>query len=178
MRLPIAAAPFAEGGFPTPSGKCELRSEWLAGQGVDALPAWVPPHESPPSAPELARDYPLAFISPPSRNFLNSSFANLPRFRGEAGEPRLEMHPADASPRGIADGDGVRIFNARGAFLARARVGDYVRCGVVSAPSIWWQKLSGDGQNANAVTSEALTDMGGGATFYDCLVEVARVQPD
>ena len=68
----------------------------------------------------------------------------------------------------------MRIFNDRGSFTAAARVGTRAREGVVVAPSIWWQKLSPDGRNANAVTSQALTDLGRAATFYDCLVEVAR----
>jgi len=53
-------------------------------------------------------------------------------------------------------------------------VTDRARPGVAVAPSIWWQKLAPDGRNANAVTSQALTDMGRAATFYDCLVEVER----
>ena len=94
------------------------------------------------------------------------------------GRPWLDMHPQDAAARGLANGQRVRIFNARGAFHATLRVNAEtpgVREGVVSAPSIWWQKLSGDGCNANAVTSQAPADMGGGATFYDCLVEVEAV---
>jgi anaerobic selenocysteine-containing dehydrogenase len=176
LDVPTPFAPFAEGGFPTPSGKCEFYSDALARQGFDPLPHYVPPREGPRSNPALAAKFPLAFVSPPSRNFLNSSFANLPRFRDAEGKPWLDMHPDDASARGLADGQRVRIFNDRGAFHAWLRVNSEtpgVREGVVSAPSIWWQKLSGDGCNANAVTSQALTDMGAGATFYDCLVEVA-----
>ena len=112
-------------------------------------------------------------ISPPARNFLNSSFANLPRWRDKEGAPTLEIHPDDAAARGIAEGTRLRIFNDRGAFHALAVITDRVRVGVVAAPSIWWQKFSGDGENANAVTSSALTDLGGGPVFYDCLVEVA-----
>ena len=92
----------------------------------------------------------------------------------EEGTPRLDIHPNDASLRGIADGERVRIFNDRGSFTATARVGERARQGVVVAPSVWWQKLSPDGRNANAVTSQALTDLGRAATFYDCLVEIAR----
>ena len=124
--------------------------------------------------PALAARYPLAFISPPARNFLNSSFANLPAFVAEEKTPRLEIHPDDAAPRGIATGDRVRIFNDRGAFRATARVTDRARPGVVVAPSIWWRKLAPGGENANAVTRQALTDLGRAATFYDCLVEVER----
>ncbi|MDQ7988559.1 MAG: molybdopterin oxidoreductase family protein [Candidatus Dactylopiibacterium sp.] len=176
LALPTPYAPFAEGNFPTPSGKCEFHSATLAQQGHDPLPHYVPPREGPRSNPALAARYPLAFVSPPSRHFLNSTFANLPRFLRAEGRPWLDMHPADAAARGLGDGTRVRIFNDRGAFHAWLRVDagtPGVREGVVSAPSIWWQKLSGDGCNANAVTSQALTDLGGGATFYDCLVEVA-----
>ena len=135
----------------------------------------MPPRESVASNPELAKRYPLAFISPPARNFLNSSFANLPAFVAEEKTPRLEIHPEDAQPRAIATGDRVRIFNDRGSFSATARVSERARTGVVVAPSIWWKKLSPDGANANAVTSQALTDLGRAATFYDCLVEVERL---
>ncbi|MBT0962366.1 molybdopterin-containing oxidoreductase family protein [Denitromonas iodatirespirans] len=175
LNLPRPFAPFAKGGFPTPSGRCEFFSQTLADQGLDPLPGWVPPHESPVSNPALAARYPLAMISPPARNFLNSSFANLPRWRDKEGAPTLEIHPDDAAARGIAEGARLRIFNDRGAFHALAVVTDRVRAGVVAAPSIWWQKFSGDGENANAVTSSALTDLGGGPVFYDCLVEVAPI---
>jgi anaerobic selenocysteine-containing dehydrogenase len=174
LNVPERYAPFAHGGFPTASGKCEFTSAALAARGLDPLPDYIAPRESPASNPALARRYPLAFISPPARNFLNSSFANLPAFVEAEGTPRLDLNPEDAAPRGIADGDRVRIFNDRGSFTATARVGQKARPGVAVAPSIWWQKLSPDGRNANAVTSQALTDLGRAATFYDCLVEVAR----
>jgi anaerobic selenocysteine-containing dehydrogenase len=172
LNLPRPFAPFAQGGFRTPSNKCEFHSAGLQRQGYDPLPRYVPPYESPRSNPALAARYPLAIISPPARNFLNSSFANLPRFLKAEGRPRLLIHPQDALPRGIETGRKLRIANDRGAFHAWAEVTEKVRSGVVAAPSVWWRKLSGDGENANAVTSQALTDMGGGPTFYDCLVEV------
>ena len=175
LNVPGAFAPFAEGNFPTPSGKCEFYSETLAGQGVDPLPTYTPPRESVGSNPALARRYPLAMISPPARNALNSSFANLPVFAENESTPHLEIHPDDAATRGIASGDPVRVFNDRGALVLTARVTDRARCGVVVALSIWWRKLSPDGTNANMVTGQALTDLGRAATFYDCLVEVARI---
>jgi anaerobic selenocysteine-containing dehydrogenase len=168
-------APFANGGFPTASGKCEFTSAWLKEQGLDPLPFFNPPAESVLSNPVLARKFPLAFLSPPARNFLNSTFANLKRFRDYEGEPRLEMHRDDAAARGIADGDAVRVFNERGSYSLRARVNDKPRRGVVVAPSVWWRKFSPDGRNANSVTSQRTADLGGGATFYDCLVEVEKV---
>ncbi|TMG85880.1 MAG: molybdopterin oxidoreductase family protein, partial [Betaproteobacteria bacterium] len=175
LNVPGAFAPFAEGNFPTPSGKCEFYSETLAGQGVDPLPTYTPPRESVGSNPVLALRYPLAMISPPARNALNSSFANLPVFAENESTPNLEIHPDDAATRGIASGDPVRVLNDRGALVLTARVTDRARCGVVVALSIWWRKLSPDGTNANMVTGQALTDLGRAATFYDCLVEVARI---
>ncbi|MGH9752434.1 MAG: molybdopterin-containing oxidoreductase family protein [Blastocatellia bacterium] len=172
VSVPETFAPFAEGGFPTPSGKCEFFSETLAKQGVDPLPTYIPPRESVRTAPELAKRYPLAIISPPAHNFLNSSFANLPTFVKAEKEPHLEIHPSDAAARNIKDGDRVRVFNDRGEFKLKARVSEKARPGVVVALSVWWKKLTSDGCNANDVTSQGLTDLGAGATFYDVLVDV------
>ncbi|WP_244815134.1 molybdopterin-dependent oxidoreductase [Caballeronia sp. Lep1P3] len=172
LELKVPDAPLAEGGFRTPSGKCEFYSERLKREGLDPLPDFLPPYESVEGAPELAARYPLAMISPPARNFLNSTFVNIQSLRATEREPHLDIHPADAQARGIENGALVRIFNDRGSMQARARVTDRAREGVVVGLSIWWKKLSPDGCNANQVTSQALTDLGGSATFYDCLVEV------
>ncbi|OGA65809.1 MAG: hypothetical protein A3F77_08645 [Betaproteobacteria bacterium RIFCSPLOWO2_12_FULL_67_28] len=174
LALPENFAPFAQGGFHTPSGKCEFYSESLLGHGIDPLPFYNPPAELPSSNPRLARKYPLSFLSPPVRNFLNSSFANLPRFRDAEGEPSLELHSEDAASRGISDGDRVRLFNDRGSFTLRARVNGKPRRGVVVAPSVWWKKFARDRRNANDLTSQRTADLGGAATYYDCLVEVER----
>ncbi|TAM54684.1 MAG: molybdopterin oxidoreductase family protein [Paraburkholderia sp.] len=173
-KLNLPDAPFAEGGFRTPSGKCEFASTLLDREGMDPLPDYVPPHESVDGSPELAARYPLAMISPPARHFLNSTFVNIDSLRESEREPYLDIHPADAAIRRIGDGDMVRIRNDRGALQARARVSDRAREGLVVGLSIWWKKLAPDGCNANQVTSQALTDLGGSATFYDCLVEVER----
>jgi anaerobic selenocysteine-containing dehydrogenase len=174
LNLPERFAPFAQGGFATPSGKCEFYSETAKAMGMDPLPGYVPPRESARSNPALAGKYPLAMISPPNRHFLNSSFANMPFAIAEAREPSLDIHPKDAAARGIGNGDAVRVFNDRGSLKARARVGDQAREGVVVALSVWWKKLTADGCNANEVTSQAVTDIGRGATFYDCLVDVRK----
>jgi len=172
LSLPDPYAPFAQGGFPTPSGKCELYSETLEQQGLDPLPGYTPPRESPGSNPERARRYPLAFISPPAHHFLNSTFSAQPVFVRRESEPSLTIHPRDAAARGVHEGRMLRVFNDRGAFLAKARVSDAARPGVVVGLSVWWAKMCPGGRNANAVTSQETTDMGGGATFYDVLVEV------
>jgi len=173
LSVPDPHAPFAEGGFPTPSGKCELLAPSLTEMGLDPLAGYVPPRESVATAPELARRYPLAFISPPAHHFLNSTFSAQPAFVRREGEPSLTLHPRDAAARGIAEGQMVRAFNDRGSFLARAHVSDAARPGLVVGLSIWWAKMCPGGRNANAVTGQELTDMGEGATFYDVLVEVA-----
>jgi anaerobic selenocysteine-containing dehydrogenase len=173
LSVPEPHAPFANGGFRTPSGKCEIYAESLQRAGLDPLAGYVPPRENRHSSPERAKLYPLAFISPPAHHFLNSTFSAQPVFLRREGEPSLTLHPDDAAARGIRDGEMVKVFNDRGAFLAKAHVSDAARPGVVVGLSIWWAKLAPGGRNANAVTSQELTDMGRGATFYDCLVEVA-----
>jgi anaerobic selenocysteine-containing dehydrogenase len=173
LNIPERYTPFAAGDFPTESGKCELFSRRMAAEGFDPLPAYTPPAESCEGDADLASRYPLQLISPPSPHFLNSTFVNVDSLRRAAQHPELEIHPADASERDIQLGDTVRVFNDRGSFDAVAVVGETVRPGVVVAPGVWWNKLSGDGANANATTSTRLTDMGGGATFFDNLVEVA-----
>jgi len=174
QKLNMPDAPFADGGFPTPSGKCEFYSARMLADGLDPLPTYIAPYESRASNPLLAAKYPLAMISPPARNFLNSTFINVQSLRSTEGEPHLDLHPDDAAPRGIASGDAVRIFNDRGSFIAKARITDRTRIGLVVGLSIWWKKLTADGRNANEVTSQRLTDMGGGPTFYDLLVQVER----
>jgi anaerobic selenocysteine-containing dehydrogenase len=174
MKLSVPDAPFAQGGFPTPSGKCEFYSEQMKKDGLDPLPAYLPPYESPASAPELAKKYPLAMISPPQRNFLNTTFVNVKSLRDTEGEPYLEIHPEDAGARSVADGDMVRIFNDRGSMVAKAHVTPNARQGLVVALSIWWKKLATDGKNANELTSQRLTDMGRAPTFYDVLVQVEK----
>ena len=169
-RLDLPEAPFAEGHFPTPSGRCEFFSQRLAAQGLDGLPDHVPNHELPAPGDR----YPLAMISPPARNFLNSSFVNVQSLRSIEGEPVLEMHPGDAAARGIASGDEVRVHNARGEYRVKARISDRARPGVVNGLGIWWRKLGLAGTNVNELTSQKLTDIGRGPVFYDCAVEVER----
>ena len=166
LRLPDA--PFAQGQFPTASGLCEFFSPRLAAQGLGAVPDHLPNHELPGSSP----DYPLAMISPPARNFLNSSFVNVKSLRDIEGEPVLEIHADDAAPRGITTGAVVVVFNGRGDYRVKAAVSTRARPGVVNGLGIWWRKLGLAGTNVNQLTSQKLTDLGGGPVFYDCLVDV------
>jgi anaerobic selenocysteine-containing dehydrogenase len=158
--LPDDFRPFANGGFGTPSGRLRLWSS-------DLPPGFEPPPGD---------DEPLALMTAKSaHHFLNSTYANLPRHLAGEGEPMLDLHPDDAAARGIDDGDVVRVRNARGEVVARARIGDVVGPGVVALPSGWWASRSPGGASANALTSEELTDRGGGAIIHSARVEVERV---
>jgi anaerobic selenocysteine-containing dehydrogenase len=168
VRLNLPEAPFAEGGFATPSGKAMAADAGVA-------PDHVPNHECAERTPALAQRYPLAMISPPARHFLNSSFVNVPSLRAAEKEPRLEIHALDAAARGIASGDTVRVFNDRGSYVCKADVSDRARPGVVNGLGIWWRKYGLNGTNVNELTHQRLTDMGRAPSFYDCLVDVAPV---
>jgi len=173
LNVPTPYLPFANGEFLTPSGKCEFYSERLKEMGLDPVPTYTPPYESPERDAPLVARYPLTLISSPAHQFLNSTFVNIDSLRRAAREPECILHPADAERRGIAVGARVAVHNDRGAFTAVARVEDSIREGVVWAPSIWWGKLAQDGANANQTTSQRETDMGHGPVFYDNQVEVA-----
>ncbi len=165
--------PYTSGPLPTPSGKIEFFSETLAAAGADGLPAFIPPAES--RWGETAKKYPLELLGRKSDNYMNSTFANLPGHRKMEARTsqRIEMHPDDAQSRGVANGERVRVFNDRGSLELTAMLNASLPAGVVAA-RLDWAKLHPDGTNINALTSERLTDIGRGATFYSTLVEVAK----
>ena len=172
-QLQVPDAPFAQGQFPTPSGKAHAAD--VPGQPELGQPDALPNYESVASSPALAERYPLAMISPPARHFLNSTFVNVASLRAAEREPLLEMHPADAAPRGITSGAVLRVFNDRGEYICKAALNDRARPGVVNGLGIWWRKLGLAGTNVNELTHQQLTDIGRAPAFYDCLVEVAVV---
>jgi anaerobic selenocysteine-containing dehydrogenase len=168
VRLNVAPAdepflPFAQGGFGTPSGKCEFGAESLE---------YTPPVESRFGDEELRRKYPLELVSSKNDDSMNSTFGHRAGVDEETSI--LHLHPADAEARTICTGERVRVFNDRGSLLLKASVDGVVPAGVARAPSTRWLKRASDGRNANALTSDRLTDMGGGPTFYSCLVQVER----
>jgi anaerobic selenocysteine-containing dehydrogenase len=175
LNIPETFTPFAEGHFPTPSGKCELYSERMKADGFDPLPTYTPPGEDPQTRPDLAARYPLQLLSPPRPQFVNSTFANSPRHRAAAGEPAIELADEDSARRGLKPGDWAEVYNDRGSFRARVAPTGNVRPGVAVATGIYWNKLVPGGTNVNSTSSSALADMGGGATFFDNLVEVRRL---
>ncbi len=160
--------PFAKGGFGTASGRFEF--------GADSL-AYTPPAESRLGRPELRSKYPLELISSKNDDSMNSTFGYRPDANRQTSV--LHLHPEDAAPRNISDGDLVRVVNRRGACRLRASVPAspeqaMVRPGVVRAPSTGWRKMSAYGEHINSLTSDGLTDIGGGPVFYSCLVEVEK----
>jgi anaerobic selenocysteine-containing dehydrogenase len=166
VRLNVSAEgtpflPFAEGEFGTASRKCELD-----------VPDYVPPAESRFGDVSLRKKFPLEMVSSKNDDSMNSTFGN----RDAVDKQTSVLHIAteDAERRGIRTGDLVRAFNERGSLLLTAEVDGVVGCGVVRAPAVRWAKRSPDGRSANALTSEKLTDIGGGPTFYSCLVEVEK----
>jgi anaerobic selenocysteine-containing dehydrogenase len=167
--------PFAKGGFSTPSGKAEFYSSALAAQGLDALPTFHPPDESRGGA--KSSTFPLEFLPRKADNYMNSTFANLPGHQKMESPGLVALHASDASARQIHEADWVEIYNDRGKLQLRAHIDGSVPAGVVAA-SLNWNKLSMGGNNVNALTSERLTDLGRGPTFYSTLVEVRKLTPD
>lgn len=175
MRLcyPDPFVPFAAG-FPTESGGLEFVSARMAEAGLDPVAGYTPAYETSPQDSALARDYPLALVSPADHYFLNSIFANVPRQRQRSGVATVWIHPDDAAPRRITTGDEVEVANARGSFFAVADVTDRVRPGVVASTKGRWPGHSKEGATVNATVDERLSDMGGGAVFHDNRVRVER----
>jgi len=155
--------PHANGGFLTASGKCEFKAQTLA---------YVPPVESRQGDVGLRTRFPLELISSKNNDSMNSTFGN--RNKVDEQTARAFLHPEDAAARGIAVGDTVRVFNERGSLRLTVEVGPKVHRGVVRVPAVRWGKKAGDAQTVNVLTSERLTDIGAGATFYSCLVEVEK----
>lgn len=172
--------PFADGVFPTASGKVELYCQALADMGVDPLPGWEGRQddggitlgarvEDNDFRPELA----LNLISGAAHHFVSSSLANQAALLQREGEPFLEIHPEDAAVRHIADGDRVIVENGRGWCELRAVVTDAVRRGVTVSPKGRWARHH-DGRNVNWTTSDATADMAGQSTFHSNRVWVRR----
>jgi anaerobic selenocysteine-containing dehydrogenase len=173
LNLEGADVPFANGVFPTPSGKVELYSAAIAAQGLDPLPDYV----EPPALRERAArpdDGRLIVLSGASHHFVSSSLANQPDLRAKEGAPFIEINPADAARRGIGDGDEVVVENERGGCRLRAVVTDDVPPGVAVAPKGHWGSLSPDGRNINWTTPDDLADLAGQSTFHTNLARVRR----
>ena len=161
---------FADRRFPTPSGKIEFACEEAArAWGVDRIPGYVPLDEGHESA-ACAR-FPLQLLSCKTRDRIHSQFGNLDWIRGVERPHVLDIHPDDAGARGLVEGGRAAVWNDRGRIELTVRVTPGIRPGVVHVLEGWCHEGDPD---VNALTAEGLTDMNHGATFYECLVEVAR----
>jgi anaerobic selenocysteine-containing dehydrogenase len=172
MNLPRDFRPYADPHPNTPTGKIQILAPELERLGLDALPTFIPPAESAEADPARAARFPLMLLSPPEHPLMNSTFANVPSLARAAGDTRVLLHPNEAAVRGVREGDRVRAWNARGHFFGRAVVTEDVRPGVAVSYGVRWAMLSEGGHTVNDTTSQRVTDMGGGATFYDNAVEV------
>ena len=161
--------------FRTPTGRGEFTSSTLAAQGLDSLPAYHPGEEGSEST---TPDLPLQLLPRKADHWMNSTFANLPAHQRmqRAHIGTLELHADDARPRNIADGEAVTVTSARGSLTLTARIGTSTNPGTVAA-TLGWNKLAADGHGINTLTSERLTDLAGGATFYSTLVQVSKALP-
>ncbi|HEY7032295.1 MAG TPA: molybdopterin oxidoreductase family protein [Thermomicrobiales bacterium] len=175
---PDEEVPFADGRFPTPSGKVELRCERMRDFGVDPVPDYVAPAEFRGAGPDSANrpgDARLVLLTGAAHHFVSSSFANREKLAAKEGVPFVELSPVDAAARGITHGQDVIVENDRGWCRLRAHVTDDVPTGVAVAPKGFWGSRSSGGRNVNWLTSDALADLGGQATFHSNLVEVRPV---
>ncbi|MEN8237614.1 MAG: molybdopterin-dependent oxidoreductase [Actinomycetota bacterium] len=175
LDIPDETLPYANGGFATTTGKAELFSRSLQDEGHDPLPDFIPPRESLGGAAEVTERYPLALLTPKHHvRFLNTSYTHLPKHGPREGAPFVEMSSADAQARGISSGERVRVWNDRSSLDLDARITDRLRPGVVAVPFGWWGSDHDGGATANSLTSDSLTDWGGGVAYSDTLVQVAR----
>jgi anaerobic selenocysteine-containing dehydrogenase len=128
---------------------------------------------SPEIAAEHAR-FPLHFVSPASRYFINSTMVENERGRRWR-RGRCSTSPRRLRRRGHRLGRPIRVWNDRGAWTTTAEVSELTGPGVVATYRGWWSRWTPDGTNANQTTSQRLTDAGGGATFYTNFVEVEKL---
>lgn len=163
LRCPDDWRPFAEGGYPTRSGKAELWSDALNEAGLDPLP----------SVGTIAEGRGLQLITGKALYYLNSSYGHVDHHRRRAGELFIELHADDARARGIGDGDAVRVWNELGEVRAVARLSDRVRPAVAWMPFGGLTDASGRQRGVNVLTAEEPTDWGGGSGLYDAFVEVS-----
>ncbi|HEX7488653.1 MAG TPA: molybdopterin dinucleotide binding domain-containing protein, partial [Anaeromyxobacteraceae bacterium] len=160
LRLP----PDAKRRFLTPSGKIEILNPSLA----RPLPVVLPTHTA-------QSELPLRLMTAPSVWGLNSSFLQeRADLQARAGPMKIRMSAPDAAARGLSDGDQVEAWNELGTVVFALEVTDDVPPGVVVAPGVRRLEDARGGRTVNALTSQRLTDQGGGSTFYDTAVDVRR----
>ena len=170
---PEDGRPWANGGFPTPSGRVEFASQKLEALGQPRLPTFVPPNEG-PTGPNAER-FPLQLMTPKHHaRFLNSGYSQLPKHGPAEGSPFVELDATDAAARGLAEGDGARVFNDRASLVLPIKITNRLRPGLAAIPFGWWRQHHADGKVANSLTNDTLTEWGGGVAYSDTLVQIER----
>jgi anaerobic selenocysteine-containing dehydrogenase len=111
--------------------------------------------------------YPFKLATSPARNFLNSTFTETPSSQKREGEPTVLAHPDDLYASGLKDGQRVKLSNARGSVVLKAKASDHVKRGVLIAESIWPNSAYADGRGINTLTSADSPAPYGGAAFHD-----------
>jgi len=154
--------------IPTPSGKIEFYSEAMLRDGLPPVPVYEPLKE-----PE---DLPFLLVTGPNHGFLNSTFANQDRMKKLEKQPTADMNASDAEARSLKSGDRIRMWNERGEVRMAVRVADNVLPGVLVTQGLWWETGNDGVQAVNALTSQRLADMGGGATFFSTRVDAEKVE--
>lgn len=172
-----STTPFADGRFPTSSGKVELFSQALADEGIDPLPGHFRDRSEEVGSLEPEKGWDaesaLDLVTGAAHHFVSSSLAGQPGLSQKEGTPFVEIHPAEAAKRQIRSGDSVIVENARGWCRLQAVVTEAVRPGILVSPKGRWSKSNG-GRNVNWTTPDALADMGGQSTFHSNRVWVRR----
>jgi anaerobic selenocysteine-containing dehydrogenase len=189
--MPDTRAPHAKGNFKTPSGKCEFAASAAAGGNfvvsvwrsgyegmqpgtpVDAVPNYIPSEEIAGSS--AAQKYPLNLVSPKPHAFLNTQYGNEPTQQRRQGEQIIVIHPKDAMSRQIENGNYVRVFNARGAFEARAELSEDVSAGLMMTNVGHWPGLNRSGTAVNSTSPPRHANLGQAGAFSDNLVDVQKV---
>lgn len=182
-----AQPPFEEAhylnGFAYPDKKFRFKPDWINIPNGNNGP--MGPWQSLPAFPdhfavieEATAEHPFRLATSPARNFLNTSFTETPTSTAKEGRPEVMIHPADAARHAIANGDWVKLRNARGEVFLRARLFDGVRRGVLIAESIWPNAAHPYGRGINTLTGADQPAPYGGAAFHDNRVALEKAAPD
>jgi anaerobic selenocysteine-containing dehydrogenase len=157
LNVPKPFLPYANGSPVTSDGKFRL----------DPPPQYLEPTDA------LTPEFPLRLLTPPAHHFLNTTYGNVEQLNAlEGGEPVVMIHPSDAAKYNVSDGVQVTISSAQGSVTRKARVTHAASVGVVVVEGTWWAGKAPDARGINTLTSQRLTDLGGGSTFHNTPVRL------
>ncbi|SIP94419.1 Anaerobic selenocysteine-containing dehydrogenase [Rhizobium sp. RU20A] len=164
-------------GFGHPDGRFRFKADWTGTSAPNRPPVSLGalgPYQALPQFPdhvdliEVAdTDHPFRLATSPARSFLNSTFAETPSSTTREGRPSVMIHAEDAARLAIAEGDVVRLGNARGEIRLHAVIGGGARPGVLIAEGLWPNDAHLDGEGINVLTGADAVAPYGGAAFHD-----------